>query len=325
MAETFDAQAKEQALQQESAEWDTSSPVAAETGDIPIVDLAGDLGEAAHVLRTASEEVGFFQLIGHGIPTDELSAILRWTEAFHALDVPTKESLAMDRDWPLAGSGYLEVGHRKLPRRDAGNLNEAIIVKTDRDNGFDQNQWPEESALPGFRDGVEHYHRLVSKVALNLVPVYAAALELEANYFSDAFTHPFTRLRLSHYPPAPEEKGFGIAPHVDTSFFTLLLQGGPGLTIFSEKRQQWINAPVIDDAFVVNSGELLRQWSNDRVLSTRHFARNLTEVDRYSVPFFFNANSDYPMECLPSCHGPDNPAKYPTISYLQSQGVIQGE
>ncbi len=325
MAMAFDPQAKERALQAESARWDTSSPVEAEPGDIPIVDLTKDPGSAAATLRTASEEVGFFQLIGHGIASEELASILSWTETFHALDSATKASLAMDRGWPLAGSGYLEVGHRKLPRRDAGNLNEALIIKTDRDNGFNQNQWPDDAALPGFREAVERYHGLVSEVALRLVPVYAAALDLEEDFFADAFTHPLARLRLSHYPPAPEEKGFGIAPHVDTTFFTLLLQGGPGLTIFSERRQQWINAPVLEDAFVVNSGELLRQWSNDRVLSTRHFARNLSDVDRYSVPFFFNANADYPMECLPSCHGPGNPPKYPTISYLQSQGVVQGE
>jgi isopenicillin N synthase-like dioxygenase len=75
----------------------------------------------------------------------------------------------------------------------------------------------------------------------------------------------------------------------------------------------------------VNSGELLRQWSNDRFLSTRHFANNTSGESRYSVPFFFNANADYPMECLPSCHGPGNPPRYPTISYKESQAVVQGE
>ena len=325
MADGFDAAAKERALKEQSSGWDTSSPVDADTGDIPVVDLSDDPAEAAAVLRDASEQVGFFQLVGHGVPAHDLASILRWTEAFHRLDAATKEQMAMDRDWPLAGSGYLEVGHRKLPRRDAGNLNAAIIFKTDKLNGFEQNQWPGEEVLPGFRAGVEHYHGAISDVALKLIPVYETALDLEPGYLADAFTHPFGRLRLSHYPPAPEDAGFGIAPHVDTTFFTLLLQGGPGLTIFSEKRQQWINAPVIEGAFVVNSGELLRQWSNDRVLSTRHFARNLSEHDRYSVPFFFNANRDYPMECLPSCHGPNNPPKYPTITYEQSQGVVQGE
>ena len=131
-------------------------------------------------------------------------------------------------------------------------------------------------------------------------------------------------------PPISTDDEYGIAPHVDTTFFTLLLQDGPGLKIFDHRCNLWISAPVVPEAFVVNSGELLRQWSNDRFLSTRHFATNRpaengVEVDRVSVPFFFNANADYPMECLPSCHGTGNPPKYPAISYLESQGVAQGE
>lgn len=152
------------------------------------------------------------------------------------------------------------------------------------------------------------------------------ALDLEPDFFEPAFTDPFWRLRLTHYPPGQsDDQGFGIAPHVDTTFFTLLLTDGPGLTIQHRGREQWITVPTVDDAFVVNSGELLRQWSNDRFLSTRHFADNPSPTDRYSVPFFFNATADHVMACFPSCHGPDNPPRYPPFSYLQSQGVVQGE
>jgi isopenicillin N synthase-like dioxygenase len=48
-------------------------------------------------------------------------------------------------------------------------------------------------------------------------------------------------------------------------------------------------------------------------------------LDRYSIPFFFNATLDYPMSCQPTCHGPGNSAKYPTISYAESQAVVQGK
>ena len=75
----------------------------------------------------------------------------------------------------------------------------------------------------------------------------------------------------------------------------------------------------------MNSGELLRQWTNDRYLSVRHFANNAAAGSRYSIPFFYNAAADYPMECLPTCQGPGNPPKYPTISYEQSQAAAQGE
>jgi isopenicillin N synthase-like dioxygenase len=127
-------------------------------------------------------------------------------------------------------------------------------------------------------------------------------------------------------PEQPEvDADFGIAPHVDTTFFTLLLQDAAGLTIFSHTRGCWIQAPVVPGAFVVNSGELMKQWTNDRYLSVRHFANNDASESRYSIPFFYNAAADFPMECLPTCHDADNPPKYPTISYNQSQAVAQGE
>jgi len=82
---------------------------------------------------------------------------------------------------------------------------------------------------------------------------------------------------------------------------------------------------VVENAFVVNSGELLKQWTNDRFLSVRHFANVRGDQDRYSIPFFFNANADYPMECVPTCCSADNPPRYPAISYNESQAVVQGE
>jgi isopenicillin N synthase-like dioxygenase len=163
---------------------------------------------------------------------------------------------------------------------------------------------------------------------LRLLPLYAKALQMEKNYFAPAFTHPFYRLRMTHYPARPEsETGkFGISPHVDTTFFTLLAQDSPGLVVFSELRQCWIAVPMIENAFIVNTGELLKHWSNDEFISVKHFANNIAgHASRYSIPFFFNANTDYKMTCIPSCCGPDRPAKYPAISYDGSQGVTQGE
>ena len=123
--------------------------------------------------------------------------------------------------------------------------------------------------------------------------------------------------------PADE---FGIAPHVDTTFFTLLAQDAEGLTIRSERTGEWVAAPVVPDALVVNTGELLRQWSNDRFVSVKHFVPpHQGPGDRYSIPFFFNANADWPMEVLPTCTDDSNPPRYPPVSYRQSQAAAQGE
>eukprot|EP01134_Creolimax_fragrantissima_P005611 CFRG5611T1 len=373
MTKRFDPEEKERSLHAQALSWNTSSPRPALPGDIPFVDVGPyfasnsleDLHAAANALRTACEDVGFYQLINHGISCDQFTDILLSTKRFHALDVDIKRTILMDKPGiNVRGTGYLPVGERKLPQREKGNANEAFLIKTSEQIKYEDNQWPAEDILPGFQSSVKAYNDSMTQLALRLLPVYAVALDLDPDYFEPAFKYPLTRLRMTHYPPqhllnnddcyvdriasAGKNIGkFGIAPHVDTTFFTLLLQNSPGLTVYSTRRKEWIAVPVVDQALVVNTGELLRQWSNDRFLSARHFANNvsstgadtdISEVNttsntsfaandgaRYSVPYFFNATNDYPMSCLPSCHGPDNPPKYPTISYLQSQGVIQGE
>ena len=340
---TFDAEAKEAALRAESETWDTTATYDATDGDIPIIDVSAyfstgsspDRDAVAAKLREASETVGFWQLVGHGIERDEIAAAFEAARRFHALPASIKEEIRMDRPgWPLGGVGYMPVGERKLPRRAHGNLNEAFIMKADRGIHLDDNQWLAEERAPGFRATAERFGRRLEQLARRLLPLYATALGVDETHFAPGFESPFWRLRMTHYPPVGSSSNdapggaFGIAPHVDTTFFTLLLQDSPGLTIYHTPKDRWINVPVVDGAFVVNSGELLRQWTNDRFLSVRHFANvdaAARQASRYSIPFFFNATRDYPMECIPTCCGPDNPPRYPTISYNESQGVVQGE
>lgn len=340
----FDAHAKEAALRAESESWNTTVTVAAEPGDIPIIDVStwfehGDVearDAVASELRSALETVGFFQLVGHGISTEEIDTMFDAARRFHALPVEVKSQIRMDRDdWPLGGVGYLPVGERKLPRRQHGNLNEAFIVKSDAGISSDDNQWLPDDQAPGFRQHVEQFGKRLEELACRLLPAYATALGVASDFFDEGFADPFWRLRMTHYPPqetsasSADDDGasgaFGIAPHVDTTFLTLLLQDSPGLTIYHTLKDQWVDVPLVDGAFVVNSGELLRQWTNDRYLSVRHFANVDGSQSRYSIPFFFNAARDYRMECIPTCCSADNPARYPPLSYNEGQGVVQGE
>ncbi len=331
----FDASAKEEALKSESEQWDTSTPEDATADDIPVIDLEAyftsgeesELDSVAEQLRTACEETGFYSIVGHQIKASDIAATFEQVRQFHDLPIEIKNALLMDRpDWPVGGMGYLPFKNRKLPARDTGNLNEAFIVKCDDKSGMDDNQWPDISTLPAFRVVVEHYALHMEQLGKRLLPIYARALGVDKNFFTKAFDEPLYRLRMTHYPAVDQANGFGISPHVDTSFCTILAQDSPGLTVFSERRKVWVNAPVVDGGFIVNTGELLKHWSNDRFLSTRHFANNNTsQKSRYSIPFFFNANPNYVMHCIPSCCSADNPAKYPPISYAQSQGVVQGE
>ncbi len=333
----FDAAAKEEQLKKESQSWDTSAISDADESDIPVIDLSrfftegsdSALAEVAAQLKTACEGVGFFSIVGHQVPKSLIHDAFTKVRAFHNLPLELKTSILMDRpDWPTGGMGYLPVKNTKLPARDTGNVNEAFIIKCDNKLGMDDNQWLDDSALQGFRAMVEKYASAMEQLGKKLLPVYAHALNMPASFFDEAFESPLYRLRMTHYPPveASTTSEFGIAPHVDTSFCTILAQDQAGLVIYSERRQKWLKAPALDNAFIVNTGELLKQWTNDKFISVKHFANNNTaDSSRYSIPFFFNANPDYKMTCVPSCCGPDNPARYPPLSYAESQGVVQGE
>jgi isopenicillin N synthase-like dioxygenase len=324
-------------LAREAETWDPSSLIPATLDDIPMVDVgryfatgnARELERLGEQIRFIGENIGFHYLVGHGIGQEDFDAIFAAAEAFLTLPDEVKGRVLIDDPEAAApGIGWMPIGQRRLPERAKGNLNEAILFKQDRTLRLSDNPWLPESVVPGFRAAVEAYAAKVEQVALALLPIYAVALDLDPSWFEPAFRSPFYRLRMTRYTEVPDAEvdQYGIAPHVDTTFFTLLAQSAPGLAVYGEQRGVWLEAPVVPEALVVNTGELLKQWSNDRFISVKHFVPPHTgERDRYSVPFFFNATADYPMECLPSCHGPDNPPRYPPVSYLESQAAAQRE
>jgi isopenicillin N synthase-like dioxygenase len=112
-----------------------------------------------------------------------------------------------------------------------------------------------------------------------------------------------------------DEHQYGLAPHTDSGFMTLLPQNDiPGLAIRPEGCE-WMEPPILPGSFLVNSGDILRRWTNDRFLSTSHRVLNSSGRDRYAMPYFFDPNTDTVIECLPTCQGSDNPAKYPPVAY----------
>ena len=152
-----------------------------------------------------------------------------------------------------------------------------------------------------------------------LVRLYAWALRLPLEYFDQPFREPQYKLRMTHYPYQTDlaDDEFGIAPHTDTSFLTLLAPNDvPGLSIRTQSGK-WIDAPAIPGAFVVNGGQLLQRWTNDYFLATAHHAVNRSGGERYALAFFCDSNIDWSVAAVPSCVGPDQPPKYPTTYYTE--------
>jgi len=130
-------------------------------------------------------------------------------------------------------------------------------------------------------------------------------------------------MRLASYRATPKGQ-FGISPHVDTSFFTLLASTDfAGLVLYSKLKRKWLRAKHIDGALIVNTGQMLAQITNDTWVATRHYV--IAPTPRLSVPFFFNATGDVPVPVVPTCVDEQHPPKYPPISYLASQAQAQGE
>ena len=348
------AEQKESELRAEAASWEGVSSVPsrlafATPAEIPTIDLRSyhsvgcvpgqSLERAAAQLRAACENIGFHYITGHGVSDAEIAAGFAAADIYHALPLAAKLEHQMDTTGFPSGTGYLPLANWKLPKPQKPNLVEAFVVKREhgpRNVTLDKMPWPR-ALGERFRADVERYAAAMEALAMRMLPIYARALDLPYDYWEPAFRSPLWRLRLNRYPPkldGYEEKEFGISPHVDTSFFTILAQGAPGLCVHDQKRNQWLRAPVIPGALLVNTGELLRSITNDTWLATRHYALHAPseskgvgehQQQRLSIPFFFNATADFKQAVVPSKVTADCPAKYPPTSYLDGQGVVQGE
>lgn len=309
---------------------------AASSEEFPVIDLgayrrggAGALADVAAQLRHALENIGFLIVVDSGVPAELTDGIVEQTRRFHALPMTEKLKLATGRGQGSGFTGYLPSGEYSVKTsevndNDQPDLNEAFFM--DRERAPDDpevlagklfrelNKWPAE--LPGFRDFLIRYWDAMEGFSQSLLPVFTTALDLPADYFDKAFADAQCVLRLSHFPPTRyRDNQFGLAPHTDANFFTVLPQSNVEGLYIRPQGKGWIKAPRIPGAFVINAGDMCRRWTNDRFLSTQHLAINLTDQHRYSTPFFYTPHIDWPIECLPTCCGPGNPPRYPPITY----------
>jgi isopenicillin N synthase-like dioxygenase len=179
-----------------------------------------------------------------------------------------------------------------------------------------RNQWPE--GLPGLREDMTGYFRALGAMCDRMLPPFAVALGMPPDCFAPFFADEgHANLRFLHYPPQQDmsENTFGTAPHTDNSFMTALARTDvPGLAI-RLPTGEWFPPPVIPGTFLVNLGNIMRRWSNDRFLSTPHGVINESGTDRYSIAYFHSPNPAAEIECLPSCVSADNPPRYPKAVY----------
>ncbi|MEN0075846.1 MAG: 2OG-Fe(II) oxygenase family protein [Paracraurococcus sp.] len=305
---------------------------AANAPTIPVLDLGpylagapGALEATAAQLRHICETIGFLFVVNHGVPAGLVAETFEAAARFHAL--PLEEKLAVKVNPVLQGYMPLRGSTTRTSSLSTGNKpneNEAFFIKRSGGDAGAEDRWP--AGLPAFRETALRYYDAMDRLAQRMLPLYATALDLPADYFAPLCDRPLTGLRLTHYPPAAYGANeYGIAPHSDSSFITLLAQNKvPGLQVRTPGGE-WIDAPVVPDSFVVNTGDILHRWSNGRFISTPHRAFNTSGGPRYAIPYFFHPNPDTLIDCLPSCAVFGEAPRYEAMTTDQYMAWFRGQ
>jgi isopenicillin N synthase-like dioxygenase len=269
--------------------------------EAPVVDIgplvANDTRRIPDVvadIAAACEQVGFMYVKNHGIENSVLGRMLGAAKAFFALPPDEKMEVAIANSPQFRG--YLPLEYTGEEGPSGKNLQEAFVVMHERpldDKAllYGPNQWP--AQVPDLRPAMERYFSSMEALAFKMLPGFAAAMGLPADFFEKDFEQPMMILKPNHYPPqeiTDETEMIGVGGHCDGGGFTILWQDNEGGLEIKNKSGEWVGVPPIEDTFVINIGNMLQRWTNGRFSSTEHRVINRNGNDRYSIAFFADPN-----------------------------------
>ena len=285
--------------------------------EIPVLDLTSltagqDTSQLAEDFAKAYRETGFGYVINHGVDPALIAEMFEQSKRFHALPLPAKQAIALNK----AHRGYIAINTSTDVTTDLAEVtkpNQSASFMMMREDAVADpdvylsgpNQWPE---LDGFRDTCTAYVAAMTGLGQRLMRLALQALGTSDTNIMSAFDNPTLWLRLLHYPPQPPlspDDLYGSAPHKDFGCLTLLAQDDAGGLQVQTPTGDWVEAPPMTDAFVVNVGDMLHRMSNGRLLSTPHRVINTSGRERYSVPFFFDPHVHTTVAPLPGTGAPN--------------------
>jgi isopenicillin N synthase-like dioxygenase len=285
---------------------------------IPVIDLglgSSTSADTASIARRdvvaeverACREVGFFVAVGHGIEPQLIEDLRHVGLSFFDLDEETK--LAYTPPIGSGSAGYVRSEALSFSRGDASppDLKESFTIHpVGRPGRPDTNRWPKE--VLGFEAVTTRYYAEMERLAGRVMEIFAEALGLPTDFFAPKIDQSLSAVRMLHYPPLevpPLPGQLRAGAHTDFGSLTLLLiDDAPGGLQVRNTAGDWVDVPFQPGGFVVNLGDLMAQWTNDRWVSTLH--RVVVppigpDSRRLSVAFFHQPNDDALIEALPTC------------------------
>jgi isopenicillin N synthase-like dioxygenase len=313
----------------------------------PVFDLARFEGGSPQLREALGREIdeicratGFLAVSGHGVPASTIETCWTKAEAFFALPLERKESAKAP--FPGYPYGYLGIETESLSR------SRGVDAPADRKESFNggperapdgltdpealafcyaKTIWP--AAPTGFREAWQGYYSAMEDLAARIMRAFAVALKLPEDFFAPFIDAPISALRALNYPvlsTAPKPGQLRAGAHTDYGNLTILLpqKNSRGLEILGPSGN-WVEIPAIPDAFIINIGDLMARWTNDRWVSTLH--RVVIPADggaqrRQSFAFFHQPNWSAEIFALEACLAPGEAPKYPPVRsgpYLMSK------
>lgn len=305
--------------------------------EIPIVDLARFTdGSGQHreefvqQLGKAFEEVGFVTVRNHGIPEDLIADIYKYVQQFFALPLARKKNYEIIE---LGGQrGYTSFGREHAKGSEAPDLKEFFqFGQMVPDSHPLKKEYPDNvlvKEIAEFNATIEKAYRAFEKSGKALLSAISLFLGLKEHYFDEYVNEGNSILRAIHYPPITQEPRSSIRAeqHEDINLITLLVgASADGLQVLT-KQNTWIPVKSQPNQIVVNVGDMLQRFTNNKLKSTTHRVvnppRELWHTSRFSIPFFLHPKSSMSLACLASCIDATHPKQYEDITageYLEER------
>ena len=291
---------------------------------IPSVDLADFLSgdttrknDFVQNLGKAYEEVGFVAVKNHGVPDNLIEDLYQYVQEFFSLPLEKKKAYEIAY---LAGQrGYTSFGKEHAKGSDAPDLKEFFQYgQVPRDN-YKEEEYPNNVKVievADFNKTFDDAYREFEKSGTALLQAIALYLGLDEHYFDRYVHNGNSILRAIHYPPITQEPASAIRAeqHEDINLITLLVgASADGLEILS-KQGEWVAVTSLPEQIVVNVGDMLQRFTNNKLISTTHRVvnpkRELWHTSRFSIPFFLHPRSSMSLKCLNSCVDEAHPIAY---------------
>jgi isopenicillin N synthase-like dioxygenase len=318
----------------------------ATSGYVPVIDIApyftGDQRakkRVADAIGAACRDVGFYIIVGHGVSPELLDRLDRVSRDF--FDLPFDDKMKLHIGKEPGACGYSAMGDKSLAytrgEKSPPDLNESFQTsKIDADFSdpyfqtpeakrlIPPSRWPE--GLPEMQAVCAQYYSQMGTLARDLLRLSALALDLPEAFFDEKVSRHIGRLTLRLYPeqtanPMPGQLRAGA--HTDYGTVTILRPGDSigGLQV-ADPHGVWHDVPMILGSFVINQGDLMARWTNDRWISTLHRVANpppeaMGGNRRLSIVFFHHPNYDALIQCLPTCRDPGEREKYPPVTVAE--------